>query len=124
MTALVVAWTYAVLCGATGAFHLAVAAGAPWGRATRGGRWPGRLPPAARALSVASATLLVAMARAALARAGAVAPLLPRWAWHSTVILTFLAVLANATTPSRPERRAWLPVTTLMVAALAVVAAA
>ncbi|WP_420326184.1 hypothetical protein [Mameliella sp.] len=95
--------------------HLANAAGAPLGRLTVGGRFPGRLPPAWRALALVQAVLLCTMAGAVLARAGGgAAPLAPLF-WPA-VALTLLSLAANAASPSRPERLLWTPVLFLMAA--------
>ena len=70
------ALAYAGLAALPVAMHLAVAAGAPLGRLTVGGRFAGRLSPAWRALALVQAALLGAMAGAVLARAGLGAPAL------------------------------------------------
>jgi hypothetical protein len=106
-------------------FQTALAAGAPWGRLTWGGKYPGRLPPAMRAVAIVSAVVIGALAAVVATRAGLV---LPQWNAHSRVLIwgvvTFCAVgvLANAATPSRWERRIWLPVVVLMLIASVVVA--
>ena len=96
--------------------HLAVAAGAPLGRLTVGGRFPGRLPPAWRALALVQAALLGTMAGAVLARAGVGAVSLAPLFWPA-VALTLLSLAANAASPSRPERLLWTPILFLMAAA-------
>ena len=101
---------YAVLAMGVAGFHLAVILGAPWGRLTMGGRWPGVLPLRARLLSALSAGLILGMA-AVLWRGG------PPAAIWAVVAVSALAVLANAATLSAPERRLWLPVTVVMLAA-------
>ena len=96
--------------------HLANAAGAPLGRLTVGGRFPGRLPPRWRVLAVVQAALLCTMAGAVLARAGiAVSALAPIF-WPA-VVLTLLSLVANAASPSRPERLLWTPILFLMTCA-------
>lgn len=110
------AFAYAGLAALPAAMHLAIAAGAPLGRLTVGGRFPGRLPPVWRALAVVQAALLAAMAGAVLARAGTGAlPLAPLF-WPA-VALTLVSLAANAASPSRPERLLWTPVLALMAAA-------
>ncbi|WP_425049501.1 hypothetical protein [Psychromarinibacter sp. S121] len=110
------AFAYAGLAALPVLMHLAVAAGAPLGRLTVGGRFPGRLPPAWRALALIQAALLGLMAAAVLARAGiAPAPLAPLF-WPA-LALTLLSLAANAASPSRPERLLWTPVLALMAAA-------
>ncbi|MCR9152328.1 MAG: hypothetical protein NXH83_19370 [Rhodobacteraceae bacterium] len=110
------ALAYAGLTALPVLMHLAVAAGAPLGRLTVGGRFPGRLPHAWRVLALVQAALLCTMAAAVLARAGAAAlPLAPLF-WPA-VALTVLSLAANAASPSRPERLLWTPVLFLMAAA-------
>jgi len=104
---------YAGLAALPLAMHLALAAGAPWGRFTLGGRFSGRLPPVWRALAIVQGALLAAMAGAVLARAGIGVPALAVLFWPA-VAVTVLSLLANAASPSRPERRLWTPVLTLM----------
>ncbi len=114
------AFAYAGLAMLPVLMHLANAAGAPLGRLTVGGRFPGRLPPVWRALALVQAALLGIMAGAVLARAGlGAAPLAPLF-WPA-VVLTLLSLAANAASPSRPERLLWTPILSLMaVAALGV----
>jgi len=96
--------------------HLANAAGAPLGRLTVGGRFPGRLPPVWRALALVQAALLGIMAGAVLARAGLGAAALAPLFWPA-VVLTLLSLAANAASPSRPERLLWTSILSLMAAA-------
>lgn len=112
----ILAYAYAGLAALPVLMHLANAAGAPLGKLTVGGRFPGRLPPVWRGLALVQAGLLCAMAGAVLARAGAIAaPLAPLF-WPATA-LTLLSLAANAASPSRPERLLWTPVLFLMAAA-------
>jgi hypothetical protein len=98
---------FAALSCAVVLFHLAVILGAPWGRLTMGGRWPGVLPGPARVLSGLSAALTVGMA-VVLWRND------PVWAVWVVVGITVLSVIANAATPSQAERLVWLPVAIAM----------
>ena len=114
------AFAYAGLAALPMVMHLAIAAGAPLGRLTVGGRFPGRLPPVWRGLALVQAALLGTMAGAVLAQAGElagiiVAPLAVLF-WPA-VVLTLLSLVANAASPSRPERLLWTPVLFLMAAA-------
>ncbi|MCA0045046.1 hypothetical protein [Celeribacter litoreus] len=110
------AYAYAGLATLPAVMHLAVAAGCPLGRLTVGGRFPGRLPPLWRGLALVQAALLGGMAGAVLARAGvAAAPLAPLF-WPA-LALTLLSLVANAASPSRPERLLWTPILFLMTAA-------
>ena len=109
---------YAALAALPAVMHLGLAAGAPWGRYTVGGRFPGRLPPAWRLLAVVQAALLAGMALTVLDYAGAVAAGVPRILIWPVLGLTLLTTAANAARPSRPERRLWAPLTAGMSAAL------
>jgi hypothetical protein len=125
MTATVAAHAFAALAVLAAAFHVALAAGAPWGRLTWGGRFPGRLPGSMRGVAVLSAALLVAFALAVAVRAGVLWP-----SWQPTsrklvwgvVAYCALGVLANAFTPSRWERIVWLPVVAAMLVCSTIVA--
>lgn len=107
------------------AFQLALAAGAPWGHLTWAGRFPGRLPNTMRGVALASAILLGLMALIVAARAGIAAP---QWSSASATLIWMvvgycaLGVVANAVTPSRSERRLWLPVAGVMLVSSLVVA--
>jgi hypothetical protein len=107
------------------AFQLALAAGAPWGTLTWGGRFPGRLPTTMRAVAMFSALLLSAFGaivagRGELLPAGWV-PQSGTWIWL-VVAYCAVGVLANATTPSTWERRVWLPIVLGMLGSSLVVA--
>ena len=110
------ALAYAGLAVLPLAMQLALAAGAPLGRYTVGGRFSGRLPPAWRALALVQGALLALMAGAVLARAGLGVPVLAPLYWPAFG-LTLLTLAANAASPSRPERLLWTPVIALMAAA-------
>lgn len=118
----IAAWIYAGLAGLVCLFQLGVVLGRPWGHLTMGGRWTGALPPAMRVLPVLSAALVAAMATAVLGGAGQVAWSPAGWVLWSVLGLSILAVIANAATPSRAERRLWLPVTMAMLLAVVIVA--
>ncbi|MBA2669330.1 MAG: hypothetical protein H0U67_03040 [Gemmatimonadetes bacterium] len=99
-------------------FQLALAAGMPLGELTWGGRFPGRLPVRMRIVAIVSAVILGAFGLIVAIRAGVV---LPEWQPLSRVLIWFvvaycaLGVLANAVTPSRWERRIWLPVVAVLL---------
>ena len=99
--------------------QLGLVLGAPWGRLTLGGRWPGRLPPAARLVALLQAGLLSAMALAILqGTGGAGLPWhwpLPGWASAAALVVTGVSLVLNALTPSQPERCLWVPVLTCML---------
>lgn len=117
MTPTTLAISYAALAGLPTAMQIALAAGAPLGRFTVGGRFPGRLPGPWRALALVQASLLVAMACAMLDRSGVLRLGMPDVAFWLALALTVLTTIANIATPSRPERLLWGPVTLAMSAA-------
>ena len=110
---LIAALVFLVLTVVTIVFQLALAAGAPWGELTWGGKFPGALPARMRAAAVFSALLLAAFGVVVAVRAGLLtagwAPLSRRLIW-AIVAYCAVGVLANAATPSKWERRIWLPV--------------
>lgn len=117
MTAQACALLYAALAAMPVTMHIALAAGAPLGRLTVGGRFPGRLPPLWRVLALVQAALLVAMALVVLGRASLVSDLAPDGLFWPVVAGTALTCGANAATTSRLERLLWLPVTLVMLSA-------
>lgn len=108
-------------------FQLALATGAPWGRAAYGGQHPGVLPVRFRLSSAIAAVVWTVVALSVARRAG-----LPIWSpvpdvalpivcWI-VVGLSVVAVVLNAITRSRVERAIWLPVTLVLLGATLVVA--
>jgi hypothetical protein len=108
-------------------FQLALALGAPWGRAAYGGQAPGVLP---RQFRVSSAVAAVVWTGVALvvARHGGIpvwAPLPDAWlpvAIWVVVGLLAIAVVLNAITRSVVERAIWLPVTIVLLGATLTIA--
>ena len=118
------AWIYALLTAVVVLFHLSMAAGAPWGHLTMGGRWPGVLPPVMRGVAVVNAALLASLAVVVLARAGVLRLRVAAWAVWAIVAWLTLAVLVHIATPSATERALWLPQIVVMLASAIVVARA
>ena len=116
MTARRAALVFLALTALVMAFHLALILGAPWGRLTSGGRWPGVLPVQGRAVSLLSIAALVLVARAVAERAGLVWAWLPAWAFSVTLVWLTLGAVLNGVTPSAMERGVWLPVILVMLA--------
>ena len=117
----------AVLYLALAAFQLALAAGAPWGRAAYGGQHPGAVPPRLRVSSAVATVVWAGVALVVARRAGVPvwAPLPDAWLPVTVWIvaaLGFVAILLNAITPSRIERAIWLPVSVLLFASTLTVA--
>lgn len=113
MSAAAAAWAHAGLTAFVIAFQLALAAGAPWGRAAMGGRFPGRLPPPMRVASVVQSMILAGLSGLVLARAGVALPVLREAAGAGVWVavgIGFVAAVLNLISPSRVERAIWAPV--------------
>jgi hypothetical protein len=105
-------------------FHLALAAGVPWGVATWGGKHR-ILPPKLRAGSVAAAAILVFAGVIILARAGVVAPgahsMFVRAASWALAAYFALNTLGNLSSSSRLERVVMTPVAAVLAVCFAIV---
>ncbi|GAA1226568.1 hypothetical protein [Rhodoglobus aureus] len=103
-------------------FHLAVAAGAPLGEYTQGGTNQGALPPQGRVIAGVSATIVLVLAAAILARGerGPLRNVSPRliavFGWIATAYAG-VGIVLNLITPSAAERAIWAPVTMVLLAA-------
>lgn len=108
------ALVYTAACFGVIGFQFALIAGAPWGHLTQGGQHVGALPIKNRVAAGISVFILAGMALAIASAAG----FWPFWpAWTAWVALAVQAVSAflNWITPSKPERRLWGPITTVML---------
>jgi hypothetical protein len=115
---------FAVLTSVAVVFQVALAIGAPWGEFTLGGKYRGRLPRPVRIIPIVSAALLLGFALIVLARAGlAFANIRAASQWLIWIVIGYCALgaVANAITPSRRERRLWLPILVLMLGSSALV---
>jgi len=114
------AWVATGLLTGVGAFHAAVALGAPWGVLTQGGGTSGTLPVSGRLVAAVSCALSLLMAAAVLGRIGR-GPFGARRSRISTVLAwlavaySALAVVLNLLTRSAPERALWAPVSVLLL---------
>jgi hypothetical protein len=92
--------------------------GAPWGELTLGGRYKGALPRQIRAVPVISIGLILGFAAVVLSRAGTAFPELANLSikliWL-VVAYCVLGVIMNTITPSKRERKLWVPVVTAML---------
>ncbi len=110
---------FTLLAATVALFQIGLTAGMPWGHLTLGGRYPGRLPGRIKPVAALSALLLSGFAAVVLVRADL---LLPAWAPLSRtliwVVVAYSAIgtIAHIVTPSRAERRLWLPVVATMLA--------
>jgi hypothetical protein len=116
---------FSVVIGGGVAFQMALALGAPWGSYAMSGKYPGRLPPAMRVGAVVQGLLLGLMAMVVLSRAGLA---LSHWAqafvWLTWIVvgISGISLVLNAITPSAGERRIWVPVALVLLAASLTVA--
>ena len=109
---------YALVTALVVAFQVALALGAPWGRYAMGGAFPGRMPTPLRIAALAQGIALAALAMIVLADTGlADVAVLDEWPWliWVPVAVSAVAVVLNASTRSRGERRIWLPVAALLL---------
>jgi hypothetical protein len=108
-------------------FHLALAAGLPWGIAAWGGKHR-ILPAKLRVGSVAAAAILVCAGSVILARSGFVAPgahsKFVRGASWAFAAYFALNTLGNLSSNSRVERVVMTPVTLMLAVCFAIVARA
>lgn len=103
-------------------FHIAMLVGAPWGELTMGGAIKGPYRGAQKLISVAQIIVIGVMGYVVLSHAGLITGALPAWAIWPVTAMAALSVLANAATRSPRERRLWLPVVSVMLVAVLIVA--
>lgn len=121
----IAAYLFAAVVVVAVAFQLALAAGAPVGHLTMGGRFEGTLPTALRVGAVVQAAVLGALAVVTLARAEVVDV---SWADRTGVMMwvvvgvSAISFALNVGTPSHAERAVWAPVTGVMLATSLIVA--
>lgn len=103
---------------AIAAFQIALALGAPLGRASWGGRHSGRLPAGFRVASAFAVVVWMLAALIVLARGGHELSPVPgaaaRWGTWALVGVMPLAALMNFASPSRWERFLWAPVALIL----------
>lgn len=103
---------FTILTGIVIIFQGCLAAGLPWGKASMGGRYPGKYPPKMRVFAVLNMLVLAFIAAVVLSEANLMFPRLNTISsigiW---VIVVFFAIgtVMNAITPSKIER-IWAPV--------------
>jgi hypothetical protein len=99
-------------------FQIALAAGAPLGRAAWGGTHPGQLPLGLRVGSAIAVAAWVLAALIVLGRAGVTPTPLPptflQWGTWSLVGVTLIGALMNLASPSPWERYMWAPITLVL----------
>lgn len=115
----------ATLLGVIALFQLALAAGAPWGAASWGGRHPGKLPAGYRIGSaIAGLFFYPAVAWILLDAAGVLGDDTSSGGWAGLWVLTGLFALStviNLISPSKVER-IWAPVALVLTVCCAILA--
>ncbi len=105
-------------------FQGCLAAGAPWGAASMGGKFPGKYPPKMRIVAIVNMMVLGMLAMIVLTKAEM---MLPQFKAFSTVAIWFVVVfyalgsILNTITPSKIER-IWAPVALIQFVAALIVA--
>lgn len=111
----IAAIVFSVLTGIVILFQASLAFGAPWGKASMGGKYPGKYPPKMRVVAFVNMLVLGFMLSLVLARSGFFFnELLSISRVGIWFVVAFLAVntVMNTITPSKIER-IWAPVTLL-----------
>jgi len=119
------AYVFTALSAIVIVFHVALVAGAPWGAATLGGRYKGKLPTIGRIISTGSIAVLVLFIVAVLHHARLLSvPILDGMDWPVWMVFGYsvLGVIMHLATPSNIERWLWLPVLVLMMLCSGIVA--
>jgi hypothetical protein len=113
-----IALIYIIVSSVVIIFQIALVFGAPWGNLTLGGKWRGRLPGKARIIPLFSIVVLLFLIIIAAARTQIAFDQI----YNSSKILIWIVVgynilgtIMNAITPSRSERKLWLPVIVFML---------
>lgn len=107
------------------AFQIALALGAPWGAYAMGGGSPGRLPMRLRVAAAAQGLIIAALAVIVAGKAALITvPLVADLPWLAWLVVAFsaLSLVLNSISRSSGERRIWVPVAIVMLAASLVVA--
>ena len=104
----------AVGLGGVAAFQVALAAGAPWGRASYGGAHPGVLPSRLRVVSAGAALLYCGLSAAVASRRTPVK--VRRHVLTGITTLMGVGAVMNGISPSWPERAIWTPTTGVLTA--------
>lgn len=120
----IAATIFTVFTGIVILFQGCLAAGLPWGKASMGGKYPGKYPPKMRVVAVVNMVVLSLIAAIVLAHANLVFPQLRAISGIAIwVIVIFFVVgtLLNTITPSRIER-IWAPVALIQLITSLIVA--
>ena len=115
MNASISAYSFTTLTGIVILFQACLAAGLPWGKASMGGKFPGKYPPKMRLVAIINIIILGFLALIVLSRAGLLLPgIMPfaKIAIWVVVVFYFAGTIMNTITPSKIER-IWAPVALL-----------
>ncbi len=115
---------FTVFTGIVILFQGCLAAGLPWGKASMGGKYPGKYPPKMRIVAVINMILLSFIATIVLSEADLMFPQLKTISgigiWF-VVIFFFIGTIMNTITPSKIER-IWAPVALIQMTTSIIVA--
>jgi hypothetical protein len=124
MIELTSALVFAILTGITMIFQGCLAAGLPWGKASMGGRYPGKYPPKMRIVAVINVLLLGSIATIVLSKADLMFSQLKTISsigiWF-VVAFFVIGTVMNIITPSKIER-IWAPVALIQLITSLIVA--
>jgi len=116
---------FTILIGIVVLFQLGLASGMLWGEATMGGKYPGKLPPSIRTVSVFSAFILAFLTIIVLIKAEVMLTELQSFSsaaiWF-VVGFSTIATILNIITRSKIERKLWAPTTVLLLITSTIVA--
>lgn len=105
-------------------FQVCLAAGAPWGKASMGGRYPGKYPPKMRIVAVLNMLILAFIAAITLSEANLMFPQLNKISGIGIwviVVFFLIGTIMNTITPSKIER-IWAPVALIQLITSLIVA--
>jgi hypothetical protein len=125
MITIIAAFTYAILMAVVILFQFGLTIGLPWGKASMGGKFPGKYPPKMRIVSFLNMIILSFITIIVLAKADI---MLSQFKSFSIVAIWFVVAFAaigavlNTITPSKIERKIWAPITILQLIASIIVA--
>ncbi len=124
MNVSVSAQIFTALTGIVILFQACLAAGLPWGKASMGGKFPGKYPPKMRLVAIINIIVLGFISLIVLSRANLLFPeMLPfsKIAIWIVVVFFLAGTIMNTITPSKIER-IWAPVALLQLITSIIVA--
>jgi hypothetical protein len=118
------ALTFSLLTGIVIIFQGCLAAGVPWGKASMGGKYPGKYPPKMRMVAIFNMVVLGFFTSIVFAEADLMFPSLKTISgigiWV-VVVFFFIGTIMNTITPSKIER-IWAPVALIQMATSIIIA--